>query len=77
VADDAAAAAEELLGDLGLGAPGAQAVVKAVARRSTLADVPGLLAETSTLSTELFGRPEAAEGMAAFSERRAPAWVPA
>ena len=44
-------------------------------------DVPGLgreeaFEQTAEISRGLFGSPEAAEGMAAFREKRTPSWVP-
>lgn len=76
IADEPVATGSLLLAELTKGAPEAQAVVKQLSRRAAV-PMAELLAQTASLSSELFGRPEAAEGMAAFTERRAPAWVPA
>ncbi|HUJ05144.1 MAG TPA: enoyl-CoA hydratase-related protein [Streptosporangiaceae bacterium] len=59
------------------GGPGALAGTKDVLR-----DVPGEtvgagLAQMAALSGAFFGSAEAGEGMAAFAEKRDPAWVPA
>jgi methylglutaconyl-CoA hydratase len=71
--DDAVAS---LLGELVQGGPGALAASKAL-----LATVPGMtraaaFAHTEEVSASLFRSPEAAEGIAAFRERRPAAWVP-
>lgn len=57
-------------------APGAVIAMKRLVRESTGADLTSLLDEMAALSAQLFATPEAAEGMAAFSERRPPAWAP-
>jgi len=59
------------------GAPGAVAATKRL-----LVDLAGVpwddaLARATALSEELFASPEAAEGIAAFVERRPPGWTPA
>ena len=76
VADDAAAALADRCGAVVQAAPGAAAATKRLARRAAGADdVGGLLREMETVSADLFASAEAAEGMAAFAERRPPAWV--
>jgi len=67
---------EELVGKLAAGAPGALAEAKRM-----VYDVPGqprdeAFAAMTRLSQDLFSRPEAVEGMAAFREKRRPPWVP-
>lgn len=67
---------EDLVGRLAAGAPGALAEAKRM-----VFEVPGrsrdeAFAEMTTLSQDLFSRPEAVEGMAAFREKRRPSWVP-
>ena len=57
-------------------APGAVIAMKRLVRESTGADLTSLLDEMAALSAQLFATPEAAEGMAAFSERRPPVWSP-
>lgn len=69
-------AVDELVGKLLAGGPAALAAAKRL-----VFDVPGLerteaFARTSELSTRLFASDEAAEGMAAFRQKRAPAWAP-
>lgn len=66
---------DAVVGDLLAGGPAAIAASKRL-----LAEVPGTpVAEafrwTAELSAELFGSPEAEEGMAAFLEKRPAAWV--
>lgn len=68
-------ALEEAVGELALGAPGAQAEVKRVISR-----VPGLgwteaFEEMTSLSEEHFSSAEAKEGIAAFRTRRRPRWA--
>lgn len=68
-------AVEETLTALRSGAPGALATIKRLARSWAAADASRLLTEATTLSAELFAGHEAAEGMAAFAERRPPRWL--
>jgi enoyl-CoA hydratase/carnithine racemase len=51
--------------------------IKQLARRLAGADVDAAVREVEALSTALFASEEAREGMAAFAERRAPAWMAA
>jgi methylglutaconyl-CoA hydratase len=55
--------------------PNAVRAVKALARRLSGVNVHGRLDEMAALSARLFAEPEALEGMAAFTERRPPAWA--
>lgn len=60
------------------GAPHAVATTKALARRAAgVGDLDALLDQMEALSAQLFAAPEAVEGMAAFTERRAPSWTDA
>ncbi|HEY5033295.1 MAG TPA: enoyl-CoA hydratase, partial [Actinomycetes bacterium] len=52
------------------------AATKALLRRVPAMDRDAAFAWTSELSATLFGSAEAAEGMAAFVERRPPTWAP-
>jgi methylglutaconyl-CoA hydratase len=66
----------DLVAKLLAGGPGALAAAKKL-----VFDVPGMdraaaFASTSELSRSLFASDEAAEGMAAFRDRRSPSWVP-
>jgi methylglutaconyl-CoA hydratase len=75
VADDVDATVAALCDGIKLGAPAAVAATKRILR-----EVPGLDRDEAfermrRLSDELFAGPDAAEGMAAFAERRAPNWV--
>jgi enoyl-CoA hydratase/carnithine racemase len=65
---------ESIVGSLLAAAPSALAATKALA---DLVDRPwrDALDATAALSDDLFGAPAAAEGMAAFLEKRRPAWV--
>jgi enoyl-CoA hydratase/carnithine racemase len=66
-----------VLAALAAGAPGAQATVKRLGRAwAGDGDVDRRLEDMTGLSAALFAGGEAREGMAAFAERRAPAWVP-
>jgi enoyl-CoA hydratase/carnithine racemase len=74
VADDVDGTVAALCDAIKLGAPEAVAATKRI-----LAEVPGLSRDDAfeqmrTLSDELFSGSEAAEGMAAFLEKRAPRW---
>lgn len=58
------------------GGPEAVRTTKALARRvAGTADVASLVAEMEDVSAGLFAGAEAAEGMAAFAEKRRPGWV--
>jgi len=70
------AAVSELITKLAAGGPAALAAAKKL-----VADVPGAARDeafswTAELSRALFASAEAAEGMAAFREKRPPSWVP-
>lgn len=70
------AAVAEVIDDLRQGGPNALAQAKQL-----VYEIPALPAEeayriTSARSGELFGSAEAAEGMAAFLEKRRPSWAP-
>jgi methylglutaconyl-CoA hydratase len=74
--DDLDAAVAELLRELVAGSPQGLATSKELLR-----DVPGMpraqaFAHTQALSARLFQSPEAAEGIAAFRERRPASWIP-
>jgi methylglutaconyl-CoA hydratase len=75
-ADDLDAAVAEVVADVVLGGPGALGMAKGLVN-----DVPALppdeaWAVTAARSAELFGSDEAAEGMAAFLDKRPPSWAP-
>ncbi|MGE3620837.1 MAG: enoyl-CoA hydratase-related protein [Acidimicrobiia bacterium] len=70
------AAVGAVVADLLAGGPGALAEAKRL-----LAEVPAMgrdaaFAWTSELSARMFASPEAAEGMAAYLDKRPPAWAP-
>jgi methylglutaconyl-CoA hydratase len=57
------------------GGPRAIRTVKELGRRLSRADVDAAVREVEELSSALFADDEAQEGMAAFQERRPPAWA--
>jgi methylglutaconyl-CoA hydratase len=74
-AEDLDGAVAAIVEDLRLAGPNAMAATK-----SLLTTVPGMsvddaFAWTAKLSADLFRQDEAAEGMAAFREKRSPSWV--
>lgn len=76
-ADELDAAVEAELAELALGAPGAQAEAKALVARLTAAGRADAYAWAAQKSAELFASDEAAEGRAAFAEKRKPRWADA
>lgn len=75
-ADDLDGEVAALTGKLAAGGPAALAAAKQLVYR-----VPGMARDaafdwTTGLSQALFASPEAAEGMAAFKQKRAPSWAP-
>lgn len=74
VTDDVGATVAHLCEAIALGAPGAVAATKRILR-----EVPGVGRDEAfermrLLSEAMFSGPDAAEGMAAFAEKRPPAW---
>lgn len=74
VTDDVGATVSALTASIALGAPAAVAATKRILR-----DVPALARDDAfeqmrRLSETMFSGPDAAEGMAAFAEKRPPAW---
>ena len=74
VTDDVAATVDTLIDGLLMGAPRAVAETKALLRRVPTLDRPTAYREMQALSEELFQSADAAEGMAAFRDKRRPAW---
>lgn len=72
--DDGVIAVEAWTRSVEQGAPGALRLTKSLARRFSSGDLEGLMDEMVTLSASLFDTDEAREGMAAFAEKRSPAW---
>lgn len=70
VTDDVAATVARLVAGVLAGAPGAVAATKRVLRQAAPS-----MADMQALSEALFGSAEAAEGMAAFAEKRPPSWA--
>lgn len=67
----------EIVGKLVQGGPKALAASKQLVRRVLEMSQADAFDWTAKLSAELFQSPEAGEGIAAFREKRAAAWVPA
>lgn len=68
-------ALDDTLNALRSGAPGALITIKRLAREWSAPQVDRLIREMTTLSAQLFATQEAAEGMAAFAQRRPPSWL--
>ncbi len=75
--DQLDAAALGLVQSILSGAPGALEITKRQLRACTVADFPGLLAQAAVVSAQARETAEAREGLAAFLEKRSPAWFPA
>ena len=73
---DLDAAVDEIVADLVRGGPEALAACKTLIGRVPTMPRAEAFAWAAGLSTELFGSDEAAEGIAAFLDRRSAAWVP-
>lgn len=73
--DALAAAVQEEVDMIALGGPIAVVECKKLAKRVPQLSLDEGLAEMAVWSRRMFGTPEAAEGMAAFREKRKPAWV--
>ena len=73
--EDLDAAVARLTGSLLAGAPGAQAETKRLLNRPLVERLESEGTEIAQLSARLFGSAEAAEGMAAFLERRPASWA--
>jgi enoyl-CoA hydratase len=74
-AEDPVAAAEQVLAALRLCSPQGLAESKKLVSAALLDELDGRGAELAAWSAGLFGSAEAREGMAAFTEKRPPAWV--
>ena len=59
---------------IALGAPGAVAATKRILREVPGADRDDAFERMRQVSETMFSAPDAAEGMAAFAEKRAPSW---
>jgi methylglutaconyl-CoA hydratase len=69
-------AVEELVAELVAGGPVALRETKQLLARVSAAERDRTFGEMAELSRRLFASPEAAEGIAAFRERRSASWVP-
>lgn len=77
VTDDVTATVDQLTDGVMAGAPAAVAEAKRMLHRVPTLDRDTGFAEMRELSERLFAGPDAAEGMAAFVEKRLPSWNPA
>jgi methylglutaconyl-CoA hydratase len=68
-------AVQEELDAIALGGPIAVTECKKLVRRVPQLSIEAGFKEMAVLSRHMFGTPEAAEGMAAFREKRKPSWV--
>jgi methylglutaconyl-CoA hydratase len=75
-AADLDAATDRYVDALRRGAPGAMAGAKALLSRSMAATLRDELDELTELSVSYFGSAEGIEGIAAFRDKRDPAWFP-
>ncbi len=67
----------EIVSDLLLGGPQALAAAKQLLTTVPTMEFGPALEWAAELSSRLFASPEASEGMAAYLEKRRPAWAPA
>ena len=74
-ADELDTATDVLVAKLRLGGPNALAATKRLLRTADRATRRASFAAMAALSGELFSTDEAAEGMAAFAQKRPPAWT--
>jgi enoyl-CoA hydratase/carnithine racemase len=74
VTDDVPDTVRSLCAGVAAGAPRAVAATKRLLHHVPTLDRETAFAEMRALSDELFGGPDAAEGMAAFREKRQPTW---
>jgi methylglutaconyl-CoA hydratase len=75
-ADELDASVERYTSSLVRGAPAALAAAKLLTRRTPGAFIADDVAELTAQSVAFFGSAEGREGVAAFAEKRDPAWVP-
>lgn len=73
--DELDAAVEEVLADLRMAGPKALGEAKRIINEVTRLEQDEAFKWTTDLSNQLFASEEAAEGMKAFLEKRAPAWI--
>jgi methylglutaconyl-CoA hydratase len=74
VTDDVPGTVDRLCRAIALGAPGAVAATKRILREVPGADRDTAFEHMRQVSEAMFSAPDAAEGMAAFAEKRPPAW---
>ena len=76
VTDDVDGTVAELCAGIRMGAPRAVAETKRMLREVPALERDDAFERMRQLSEELFSAPDAAEGMAAFAEKRPPSWQP-
>ncbi len=76
VSSDVVSTVDDLCDGILEGAPGAVAATKRVLHTVLDMDRGAAFDTMATLSNEMFNGPDAAEGMAAFAEKRRPNWAP-
>lgn len=77
VSSDVVSTVDDLCEGILHGAPAAVAATKGVLRTVSNMDRSSAFDAMATLSNDMFNGPDAAEGMAAFAEKRPPNWSPA
>jgi len=77
VSSDVISTVDDLCEGILRGAPAAVAATKRVLHSVAGTERGAAFAAMATLSNEMFNGPDAAEGMAAFAEKRPPSWSPA
>jgi len=77
VSSDVVSTVDDLCEGILHGAPAAVAATKGVLRTVSTMDRTSAFDAMATLSNDMFNGPDAAEGMAAFAEKRPPNWSPA
>mgnify|MGYP001546822889 FL=1 len=77
VSSDVVSTVDDLCEGVLRGAPAAVSATKRVLHTVADMDRSSAFDAMATLSNEMFNSPEAAEGMAAFAEKRPPSWSPA
>lgn len=75
VSSDVVSTVDDLCDGIRRGAPAAVAATKRILHTVAAMDRSAGFAAMAVLSNELFNGPDAAEGMAAFAQKRAPSWA--
>ncbi len=75
VSNDVVSTVDDLCAGILRGAPGAVAATKRLLHTVSTMERDAAFDAMATLSNEMFNGPDAAEGMAAFAEKRLPSWA--